>query len=158
GVGLSISDPRNCGIAVSLTPLPLEADSRAFRVARSLADAGFRSVVIEGRRSASCFWGSEIEVRSPRSGAVWAASGGGASRGAREALRSGGAGRVGEFSLYAGFRVRDWWRHCHEPRRLSPPADLYYLHSFELYRAIAPLAARTGAAVIYDAHDFYRGI
>ena len=42
--------------------------------------------------------------------------------------------------------------------RLLPPAELYYLHSFELHRAVAPLAARLGARVIYDAHDFYRGI
>ena len=32
------------------------------------------------------------------------------------------------------------------------------LHSFELYRAVAPLARRVGRRVLYDAHDFYRGI
>jgi hypothetical protein len=49
---------------VSLTPLSLEADSRAFRVARSLADLGLRSLVIEGRPSKSRGGGPEIEVRS----------------------------------------------------------------------------------------------
>ena len=27
-----------------------------------------------------------------------------------------------------------------------------------MHRAVAPLAARTGAHIVYDAHDFYRGI
>ena len=58
---------------------------------------------------------------------------------------------------------------CRVPRRRPAPAlhrdpplgaagGFYYLHSFELYRAVAPLATRCGAPVAYDAHDFYRGI
>jgi glycosyltransferase involved in cell wall biosynthesis len=143
--------------AVSLTPLSLDADSRAFRVARSLADAGLRSLVIEGRPSASRFWGAEIEVRSP--GHPGAAPTAPSDVGALvNALRNGCFGSPGELALYAGFRGFDWWRHCHQPHRLLPPAELYYLHSFELHRAVASLAARLGARVIYDAHDFYRGI
>src|SRR5262249_43208710 len=34
----------------------------------------------------------------------------------------------------------------------------YYLHSFETYRAVAPIAASAAACIVYDAHDFYRGI
>ena len=41
---------------------------------------------------------------------------------------------------------------------MLPAADLYYLHSFEMHRAIAPAARRNGARIIYDAHDFYRGV
>ena len=52
------------GTVVSLTPLPLEADSRAFRIASSLGEAGWRSIVIEGRASANRFWGNAVEVRS----------------------------------------------------------------------------------------------
>lgn len=74
------------------------------------------------------------------------------------ALRTGRFGGAGELALFAGFRGLDWWRHCHRPNRLLPPAELYYLHSFELHRAVASMAARLGARVIYDAHDFYRGI
>jgi glycosyltransferase involved in cell wall biosynthesis len=147
--------------AVSLTPVSLDADSRAFRIACSLADAGLRSLVIEGRPSASRFWGAEIEVRSPGDpgGAPTAASRGGASAGRMvNALRTGRFGGAGELALYAGFRGFDWWQHCHRPNRLLPPAELYYLHSFELHRAVASMAARLGVPVIYDAHDFYRGI
>ncbi|MBV8507276.1 MAG: glycosyltransferase [Alphaproteobacteria bacterium] len=144
-----------------MTPVSLDADSRAFRIACSLADAGLRSLVIEGRPSASRFWGAEIEVRSPGNpgAAPSVASGGGGSvRRVVNAMRGGRFGGAGELALYAGFRSFDWWRHCHQPNRRLPPAELYYLHSFELHRAVASMAARLGAPVIYDAHDFYRGI
>jgi glycosyltransferase involved in cell wall biosynthesis len=155
-------DPKSGhGIAVSLTPVSLDADSRAFRIAHSLADAGFRSLVIEGRPSACRCWGAEIEVRSPaHSGAAATPLAGSAAplQQAVNALRGGRFGGAGELALYAGFRSFDWWGHCRQTARLLPPAELYYLHSFELHRAVAPLAARLGARVVYDAHDFYRGI
>jgi glycosyltransferase involved in cell wall biosynthesis len=142
---------------VSLTPMSLEADSRTFRIAHSLADFGLRSVVIEGRPSTSRFWGPEIEVRSPR-GTQGSSSAGPRPRRAVNALRSGRLGRLGERALYAGFRGYDWWHHLYQIARLLQPAQLYYLHSFELHRVVAPLAARFGSQVIYDAHDFYRRI
>ncbi|HEY1259684.1 MAG TPA: glycosyltransferase [Stellaceae bacterium] len=137
-------------VAVSLTPLPLEADSRAFRIACELTTAGFRSVVVEGRPSRQRFWSDRIEVLScgtPADNRGTVAWRGGA-------LRRGRFGRGGELALYAAFRWQDYWRHCGRPVAVIPPADLYYLHSFELHRAIA---AR-GAPIVYDAHDFYRGI
>jgi glycosyltransferase involved in cell wall biosynthesis len=146
---------RDRGIAVSLTPLPLEADSRAFRAACSLAEAGFCSIVIEGQRSQEQFWPDSIEVISlgtapgPKSWRL---------RGAAASLRAGKFGSIGEFALYAGFRGYDWWRHRQLPHAGLPNADIYYLHSFEMHRLIASQAARLGARIIYDAHDFYRGI
>ena len=73
-------------------------------------------------------------------------------------LRDGRLGRLGQAALYAGYRAYDWHRHCRLPRGAIAPAALYYLHSFEMHRAVAPLAARTGAPIVYDAHDFYRDI
>jgi glycosyltransferase involved in cell wall biosynthesis len=155
-------DPKSGqGIAVSLTPVSLDADSRAFRIAHSLGEAGFRSLVIEGRPSACRSWGAGIEVRSaghPGTAATPLAGAGAPLRQTVDALRRGRVGRVGELTLYAGFRGFDWWRHYRQPSRLLPPAELYYLHSFELHRVVAPLAARLDARVVYDAHDFYRGI
>jgi hypothetical protein len=150
-----------CGTIVSLTPLPLEADSRTFRIARSLGEAGWRSIVIEGRASAARFWGNTVEVRSLGSGAIRHAltSPRRHVRGGAVAMaRSGRLGAGGELALYLGFRGWEWWRHCWLPRRCIPPAQLYYLHSFEFHRAVASITARTGARIIYDAHDFYRGI
>jgi glycosyltransferase involved in cell wall biosynthesis len=144
-----------------LTPVSLDAESRAFRIAGSLADAGFRSVVVEGRASSDQFWGEAIEVRSiggPRPISAAFIPPAAPHRRVLAALRDGRLGSLGEQALYLGFRSYDWWRHCRRPERLLPEAQLYYVHSFELYRAVGPIAARRGAAVIYDAHDFYRGI
>ena len=140
-------------VAVSVTPLALEADSRAFRIARELADSGFRSIVVEGRASRQRFWDNTIEVRSLASsrrqtGSSTSHRGGG--------LRNGRFGRGGEIALYTAFRSHDWVRHCLRPLIAIPKADLYYLHSFEFHRAVSARAA--GAPIIYDAHDFYRGI
>jgi glycosyltransferase involved in cell wall biosynthesis len=140
-------------VAVSVTPLALEADSRAFRIARELAEAGFRSIVFEGRASRQRFWDNAIEVRSlarPRlqNGSSPLRRGGG--------LRSGRLGRGGEIALYAAFRSHDWVHHRLRPLIAIPKADLYYLHSFEFHRVVA--ARADGAPIIYDAHDFYRGI
>ncbi len=155
--------PRNAarGTVVSLTPLRLEADSRTFRIASSLGEAGWHSIVIEGRASATRFWGNAIEVHSLESQAIRGAMASPrqrAHRGAVGMARSGRLGGGGELALYLGFRGWDWWQHCWRPRGCVPPAELYYLHSFEFHRAVAPIAARTGARIIYDAHDFYRGI
>jgi glycosyltransferase involved in cell wall biosynthesis len=143
--------------------VPLETDSRAFRIACTLAEAGFRSIVVEGRTSACEFWRStRLEVRS-RGRADPARHPGSALRQGRlrdfvGGLRDGRCGGCGEAFLYAGFRLYDWHRHCQVLRRLLPRADLYYLHSFETYRAVAPIAASTAAGIVYDAHDYYRGV
>jgi hypothetical protein len=150
------------GIVVSVTPVALDADSRAFRVACTLADAGFRSIVVEGRRSRRSFWDDKLEVRSVGSVEATLPPGSvlrsGAMRQVVAKFREGRLGSPGEALLYAGFRAHDWRRHYHAPRKIVPAADLYYLHSFETHRAVAPIAARAGARIIYDAHDFYRGI
>ena len=143
-------------VAVSLTPLAVEADSRAFRIAQSLAEAGFRSILIEGQASARRFWGQAIEVRSlSRATAPGQTS---SPNRLVAALRQGKGGSVGELLLYAAYRGDDWWRHCYRPRRHLPTGMLYYIHSFELYRALHRFSIPSQAAVIYDAHDFYRGI
>jgi glycosyltransferase involved in cell wall biosynthesis len=149
-------------VAVSITPASLDSDSRAFRIACTLAEAGFRSIVVEGRRSAHDFWGERLEVRSLGAADAGRRPGSALRQGRLRnfvgGLRNGGLGSLGEAFLYGGFRVYDWRRHYHVPRRLIPEADLYYLHSFETHRAVAAPAAHCGAPIIYDAHDFYRGI
>ena len=107
------------GTAVSLTPMALETDSRAFRIACTLADAGFHSIVVEGRRSGQPP-GRQVEVRSLeqaetalRPGAVF---GQGRLRDAVTRLRDGRHGQLGQAALYAGYRAYDWHRHCHLPR------------------------------------------
>jgi glycosyltransferase involved in cell wall biosynthesis len=149
------------GTVVSLTPLSLDADSRAFRIACSFAEAGFRSIVIEGEASGCRFWCDGIEAvalgpqrrgrsmqKTRRSG--WSP--------ALAMARKGQFGGFGELLLYTGFRGYDWWHYCRRPRAIIPTADLYYLHSFEFHRAVAEAATDHETPIIYDAHDFYRGI
>jgi glycosyltransferase involved in cell wall biosynthesis len=143
---------------VSLTPVALDSDSRALKIAHTLAEIGFRSIVVEGSASANRFRGDRIEVRSLAQYPVDRGTAALRRHGVISALRHGKAGAIGEWALYLGFRGADWWHHCHLVRRHLPPAALYYLHSFEFYRAVAPVAARRGAWIVYDAHDFYRGI
>ncbi|MBV8132698.1 MAG: glycosyltransferase [Alphaproteobacteria bacterium] len=150
------------GIAVSVTPMALQADSRAYRIACTLADSGFRSIVVEGWPSRNRFWDDRLEVLSLRRSVAESRSGSalrhGHLRSVVSALREGRFGSPGEAMLYAAFRAHDWRCHYHIPRARLPPADLYYLHSFEMHRAVMPIAARSGARIIYDAHDFYREI
>ena len=158
---MSIPQRAGRGTAVSLTPVALEHDSRALRVALTLAEAGFRSIAVEAQPSRRGFRPDGIELCSPAASGIdpgAAARRGGRSRRLIAALREGRGGAIGEWALYLAFRADDRRRHCAAIRRVLPPADLYYLHSFELYRAVAPLAAGCGARVVYDAHDFYRGI
>lgn len=158
---MSIPERNSRGTAISLTPVALEHDSRALRVALLLAEAGFRSIVIEAQPSAHRCWQHQIELRSPSAtsidpGAALRRSG--RSRELIAALRAGRGGILGEGALYLAFRTEDWRRHYAAIRRCLTPAAFYYLHSFELYRAVAPLAVGCGAPIVYDAHDFYRGI
>jgi glycosyltransferase involved in cell wall biosynthesis len=156
------ADMSGRGVAVSVSTLPLEADSRAYRMARTLAEAGFQSIVVEAQASSRQFWGGGIEVRpagpkasETKPNAVFQP---GRLRDAVTAVRQGRFGTIGKAGLYAGYRLFDWQRHCYRPRPLIPPAELYVLHSFEMYRAVAPIALRLGARILYDAHDFYREI
>ncbi len=150
------------GTAVSITPEPLDADSRAFRIACRLADAGCRSIVIEGRPSLNRFWDDRIEVRSPGIASSGLPPGAALRRGRLRnivtGVRGGRGGALGEAVLTAGFRAYHWHRHIRLLRPLVPPAELYYLHSFEAHRAVAPVAAAARGRIVYDAHDFYRGI
>lgn len=152
------SGPRTNRI-VSITPLPLEADSRTLRIATSFGRAGYASTVIEGGCSAQRDWGSGIELVSL--GAP-AAPGGVTGKPSRRrltgALRAGRLGVPGGLLWLGALALRHALRYRLAPRGRIPPADLYYLHSFEYAEAVLPLAGAAGAPIVYDAHDFYSGI
>ncbi|MCW5692473.1 MAG: hypothetical protein KIT48_08915 [Pseudolabrys sp.] len=59
--------------------------------------------------------------------------------------------------MHAAFKLFDWCRLTVAKRKI-PAAKVYVLHSFEYYRAIRSFAKTSGAIILYDAHDFYRGI
>lgn len=150
-------------VAVSLTPVAAASDSRTIRVAESLARAGYRSII----------WESVASRGDPCAGLQCSLVGGSGENTAAAALprsirtagrmaplltraRQGRFGLPGELALYAALRFEHGRRYGVRSR--IPSASLYYVHSYELYRAVAGLAASLNAPVIYDAHDFYQGI
>ena len=149
---------------VSITPVAVGADSRAYRIAASFRRFGYRSVVVEGGRStlnrnvipfelislASNF--VDTEATSPLSD--WR-------RSLRHSLRSMAdqyaSTAVGGFLFgfwwcrnQIKYLIRNWWK--------IPKADLYYVHCYE-YFPLARLFSKTlGSPIFYDAHDFYSEI
>jgi len=124
---------------VSLTPLPLDRDSRTFRIASAFARFGWRSVVVENLASASA---------AP--GVTTLTLGGSRLRGNGRAARRGNG--IGHFLAFvaAYFVARPL-----EVALRVPRADLYYLHEYRLYPAVALARLLRPAPLIYDAHDFY---
>lgn len=152
GVGQRESPDVRLRTAVSITPLALEADSRAFKVAMSLRRFGYRSMVLEGARSAADFAQYGLDVRSLSA----RTPGSGARHEVIDQVRGGSWGRLGYLLLFGAFWLRFAWRYMLLPFARLPRADLYYVHSYE-YLPLC-LAMRRGARCVYDAHDFYQGI
>jgi hypothetical protein len=139
-------------VAVSITPMALEADSRAFKIAVSLRRFGYRSIVLEGSASAQDFAPFGLEVHSlgaPNRPSAAQHEKNPSNVPARKHWLWGNWARL--FVFYARF----FRRYFFVPFRQLPRADLYYVHSYE-YLAVA-LVRRRGARVVYDAHDFYQG-
>jgi glycosyltransferase involved in cell wall biosynthesis len=133
---------------VSVTPLAVERDSRTFKFASSFARLGHESVVVEGMPSRLAPSSLPFELRSV--GGV--AGSGGAAPAARrsgKALDAVRAAAEPPLALAGNLRwnLRTW-------RRL-PDADLYHLHSYNQYPAVARRARALGVPYAYDAHDAY---
>lgn len=144
-----------CGgkrVAVSITPLALEADSRTFKIAMSLRRFGYHSIVLEGSLSTEDFTPHGLDVRSlgPQRPASPSP------RGGAQTPHSSSQGTFGHLIRLVAFYGIFLRRYMLAPFLRLPRADLYYVHSYE-YLPLA-LVRRRGARVIYDAHDFYQDI
>src|SRR6516165_4880635 len=119
-----MTDRPGCVIAVSVTPIALEADSRAYRIACTLADSGFRSIVVEGQPSRNRFWDDRLKVLSLSRSASESRSGSALRhrqlRSVVTALRDGRVGIPGEGVLYAAVRACDWPSHYRLARARIP--------------------------------------
>lgn len=133
---------------VSLTPLPVQVDSRTFKQAASFARLGHRSVVVEGSRSSLDRSGLPFELRSPE-----------AAESLEPLLLSrllAYAGRPGQIAANVVDVLSEWRRRSlTEALRLAPAADLYWLHAFTQAVAADRLSRRYGASFVYDVHDLY---
>jgi glycosyltransferase involved in cell wall biosynthesis len=143
---------------VTVTPMALEADSRTFKQAATVARAGYRSIVVEGRLSRLQPDMLPFKLISPDVDPEDAV----AERPAASSQSSG----LRAFLQRAPESFKWPWRAVRYVAmyaidfglvtfRRTPPASLYYLHAFYQFPAIYCLSRRHGVPYIYDAHDFY---
>jgi glycosyltransferase involved in cell wall biosynthesis len=153
---------------VSITPIRVEADSRTFKQAASVARFGYRSIVVEGERSdfdsselpfELCTIATRRSGNSTRNGLAIRENldtrprkARGLIHGLRQRLKS---SPLGPPLLFAGFLADYWYRYCWLPLRYAPAASLYYLHAPYQFPAVYLLCKRHRAQFVYDAHDFY---
>ena len=163
---------------VSITPVKVEADSRTFKQAASIARFGLTSIVVEGERSqqggrALPFQLLTIEHKgtllrklfgkalkgSPATTATETRPHPMAAAAAAAPPRSLPASR----SFLAPFKflrlLRGYfYAYCLLPLRYIPRASLYVLHSPLQFPAVYLLSRRYNVPFIYDAHDLYTRI
>jgi len=150
---------------VSVTPTKVEADSRSFRIATSIARFGYVSILVEAQKSTLDGTSLPFSLRTIRYPTPLANI---VPKDGPDALKRSGWTITARI---AWRKVRDstpllpilflFWHilhHLYVPMRQIPKASLYYLHGYALYPAIRRLSKRYNAPVIYDAHDFYSGI
>ena len=139
---------------VSITPVPVERDSRTFKHAASLARLGYESVALEGAPSGL---GGELPfelasvTRRPAAAPGPAGPPSAAANRPRRSAAMRAVRRALDLPITLGAQLR-WNLRTH---RALPPADLYYLHSYNQFLAVSLKARRRGVPYIYDAHDFY---
>jgi len=139
---------------VSVTPLPVMADSRTYKIAASFSRFGYRSIVIEGQSSGVNAGDLPFELRTVRR--------------RNSKSRRGGDTNARTPALFdhlpetlkLPFRMaRALVRFFHDfGTRVAfvlPPASIYYLHAPYQFPGVALGSLRHPAPIIYDAHDVY---
>lgn len=138
---------------VSLTPLPLDRDSRTWKQAVSLAAAGYRSVAIGAGQAVEVTAGST----APRTAATLFDAPSVTTR-RLEGLREGRWPWIAHAGLFVGWLGLYAMRSGVRPLMRLPPADLIILHECSTYPAVRLRSRLDRAPFIYDAHDFYSRI
>lgn len=151
---------------VSITPIAVENDSRTIKQAASIARLGYRSVVVEGKRSSSLPEEMPFAIRFRRNVAR-----------ARIAKRTEAAqdtvswvqkiwrfvsgnsrSVVVQAVTFLGFLTFYVMRFVVIGFFQLPRASLYYLHEFSFFPAVYLRCRIYRTPYIYDAHDFYSRI
>lgn len=144
---------------VSITPLPLDRDTRTLKIAKAFAERGFRSIVVENRPSAaSAAPGLEVITLGLFSRNVKRPSAGDDDNPTKlkssvrpylpQVVRD-----IGHFFIFSFVYLV--LRPLLNARDI-PEADVYYLHEYRLMPMVH-LAAKN-KPIIYDAHDYYYGV
>ncbi|AFM10975.1 glycosyltransferase [Turneriella parva] len=146
---------------ISITPLPLYKDSRTLKIARSIHELGYQSLVWD-TQNVRAYPISELPTLPAATKAL-----------ANNTRKS----TLLEFTWRTAKRILTWlgvkqmlrvigvvvwfrtlvdlFRNARTIRRTLPPADLYYLHSLEFGIIILWRRMTANIPYVYDAHDFY---
>ena len=157
---------REARTIVSLTPTRIQADSRSFKIAASIARFGYRSIVVEGDKSCIDKARLPFELRSIGKLSLTYDSpqtentATGPNRSLGCAIRKVWNFLLERVPMFAilPFLLRFVQRSLVLPLRCTPRASLYYLHGINFFPAVSFLCMRHRAPFIYDAHDFYSGM
>lgn len=135
---------------VMLTPVALDRDSRALKMALSCVRAGWATTVIADRTVWDVQAIAAIGTNGP--------SGGTHRNGQRWWKRaSASSNHVLQLFLFTAWLARFAWYNLVVWTRL-PAADVYYLHEFSQFPAVWLRQKMSSGRVVYDAHDYYAGI
>lgn len=136
-------------MVVSVTPLPVEKDSRAYKAAASAQRFGYRSILWEGKPSAIRAEDLPFELQTVGEGAAQLLP---------PALQGLGRLTLAPYRLIR-FLVHYYAGYVAEcvvaPYRSLPDADLYYLHAPYYLPAVLLRCLKNDARFVYDAHDLY---
>ena len=159
---------------VSITPLPLERDSRTLKIAVSFARWGYVSTVVENRPSSPAVIANfeathgirvvTLPGGKPVNAGPTDVTGRVTNRSdsfsiLRQKLFTLLPPRISEVAHYILFRaVYEVIRPiCHA--KLIPNADIFYLHEYRLFPMVRKkLSPRRDTKLIYDAHDYYPAV
>lgn len=138
---------------VSLTPLPLDRDSRTWKQAVSLAAAGYRSIAIGAGQAVEVIVGSTAPPMAAT--LLYAPS---VTNRRFAGVRQGRWPWIAHAGLFAAWLGLYAARYGVRPLLRLPPADLVILHECSAYPAVRVRTLMDRVPFIYDAHDFYSRI
>lgn len=146
---------------VSITELPIVADSRALKMAATFARAGYQSLVVDrdGKMPREL---ADLPITFSSLHAPQPADAGSSAQGVSVPRRAIGRRRGATMQpLLDPIRLlvdRRRMNAIDGPKQAAkiPEADLYYVHGPTYSSAVQRRAAEIGAAIIYDVHDFYQ--
>jgi glycosyltransferase involved in cell wall biosynthesis len=152
------------GDAVAVTPVEARRDSRILKQCMSLARAGFRSVLFEGRQSHPPIVLPGVEIVG-LTGAISSTRLAGApgqrcdlATRLKERITGPNATWFEAWTGFAAYLMLYLGHFVIGGIRYMPPASLYYLSEFSFFPAVWVKSKWHGAAIAYDARDYYVGI
>lgn len=146
-----MSDPLT---VVSVTPLPLGADSRTLKQAMTLARHGYRSIVLADRQRWELHCDESIRLDTGRTSEE-SVSPVGEVRSRWRQFRRANIHRIIQVPLFCCWLVLFAYRYIWQVLVRLPPASLYCVHERQSFPAVWLRSRLSKTPIVYDAHDFY---